>query len=441
MFLIAVAVIIITLLAYNYHKSIKDPKPVVKLMVWGMQLSEESAGQRAMIEEFERRHPGIDVSLLSMGAGTMNPQKLMTAIVGKKPPDVIRQDRFTIGDWASRGTFRPLDDLIARDRDKPNGIRREEYYEFSFLEASYKGKVYAIPDSTDTRFLYYNRGLFREAGIDPYSPPETWEELLEYAKKLTLYNKDGSFKQVGFIPNYGNSWLYLYSWQNGGEFMSKDGRKCTLNNKHTEDALKYLTSIYDALKGAESLDRYSQGFKSEELDPFLTGRVAMKIDVDQCMAGTIARYAPDMDFGVAPAPIPAERHRQTYPNFIIKGLDVPRHVPEAEYKNFPKPEKGRFNGQPRYITWSGGFSYAIPKGSKNVELAWEFIKWMNSPEARLIEAQAQRDYNKSKGRPYLPAIHANRKVNDAVFAEFGGPNPKFRESFGFARELMSGVIF
>jgi multiple sugar transport system permease protein len=40
-----------------------------------------------------------------MGAGDMNPQKLMTSIVGGVPPDVIAQDRFTVGDWASRDTF------------------------------------------------------------------------------------------------------------------------------------------------------------------------------------------------------------------------------------------------------------------------------------------------------------------------------------------------
>src|SRR5215472_12105070 len=85
-----------------------------RLVVWGLQYGEETKGLEARVHEFERRHPDIEVSILSMGAGGMNPQKLMTAIVGNVPPDVIYQDRFTIGDWASRDTFRKLDDLIAR---------------------------------------------------------------------------------------------------------------------------------------------------------------------------------------------------------------------------------------------------------------------------------------------------------------------------------------
>src|SRR5689334_5078413 len=85
------------------------PPGKVKLVVWGLQFGEESKGLAAQVAEFERRHPNIQVSVLSMGAGGMNPQKLMTAIVGNVPPDIIRQDRFTIGDWASRDTFLPLD--------------------------------------------------------------------------------------------------------------------------------------------------------------------------------------------------------------------------------------------------------------------------------------------------------------------------------------------
>jgi multiple sugar transport system permease protein len=169
--------------------------------------SEEAAGQRAMVAEFEKRHPGVKVSILSMGAGQMNPQKLMTAIVGKQPPDVINQDRFTIGDWASRDTFMPLDDLIKRDQNKPMGVRREDYYKPCWDEAIYKGKVFAIPNSTDARILFYNKDLFKQAGLDPNHPPQTWPELLAYAKKLTTYDEDGNFKTIGFIPGWGNSWL------------------------------------------------------------------------------------------------------------------------------------------------------------------------------------------------------------------------------------------
>src|SRR5438105_4821833 len=85
------------------------------LVVWGLPSGEETKGLDAAIRAFERGHPGTRVRNLSMGAGGMNAQKLMTSIAGGVPPDVVHQDRFTVGDWASRDTFTPLDDFLARD--------------------------------------------------------------------------------------------------------------------------------------------------------------------------------------------------------------------------------------------------------------------------------------------------------------------------------------
>ena len=413
-------------------------KQSVKLSVWGIQPSEEAANLRAKVAEFERRE-GVRVNVLSMGAGGMNPQKLMTAIVGKKPPDVINQDRFTIGDWASRDTFRPLDDLIERDlkRGDPYAVRKDDYYPACWVEATYRGRVFAIPNSTDDRVLFYNRKLFRQAGHDPDRPPTTWDELLAYAKKLTAFNHDGSFKVAGFIPNYGNSWLYLYSWTNGGEFMDKTGRKCTMDNPYSVEALKFMTSVYDALKGAERLDSFQSSFQPYELDPFLTGKVAMKIDVNGAMDG-IARYSPDLDFGVAPAPVPRERlemaGRFKDQAKLLPGLDglaygIPMDV----------MAKLRTGGKFPFLTWSGGFSFAIPRGvsPERVELGWKFIKWIVSPEAELIGAKAQKEYNESRGRAFVPMMSANIKANEAVFLKFASPEPKFRNAQRFCLDMMN----
>ena len=160
------------------------PAAPVRLVVWGMESSAESKDMDAKIAVFEQRHPDIKIAALSMGAGAMNPQKLMTAIVGGVPPDLVQQDRFTIGDWASRDAFRPLDDLLQADArsSDPLAIRQKDYVPATWAETVYKGHVYAIPNSTDDRVLFYNRALFREAGLDPDKPPQTWDELIADAK-------------------------------------------------------------------------------------------------------------------------------------------------------------------------------------------------------------------------------------------------------------------
>lgn len=429
--------LLVTLIALCSIVPASAAREKTKLIVWGLQASEEMAGQRAQVAEFERRNPGVKVSMLSMGAGNMNPQKLMTAIVGKTPPDVINQDRFTIGDWASRDTFIDLSPLIKRDRAKPDGVRPEDYYVPCWKEAAYKGKVYAVPNSTDDRYLYYNKTLFAEAGLDPNRPPRTWSELKAYTLKLTNKEADGSIRRIGFIPNWGNSWLYMYSWQSGGEFISPDGRKCTMNNPDSVRALEYMVSIYDVLGGAQKVDQFQSGFQPDSLDPFLTGRVAMKIDCDAA-ANFIARFNPDLNFGVAPAPVPDDRYAQTADNVDYDANGVAVAIPKSQWDKTRNDyqKKGRFNGQERYITWSGGFSWAIPVGAKNTELAWKFVKWMNSPESGLVAAAAQKAYNLRKGRPFVPTMHANQLYNTAVFNAFAPKVPKFRNSLKFALSMM-----
>lgn len=386
----------------------------VRVVVWGLPSGEETKGLDAAIREFERQHAGVDIQNLSMGAGGMNAQKLMTSIAGNVPPDLVHQDRFTVGDWASRDAFMALDGFLAADGE-PDPIRAAEYYPACWSEAIYRDKLFAVPYSTDDRGLYWNKALFRKAGLDPERPPRTWDELLEYAKKLTHMRPDGTFGQIGFIPivpSFSNSWLYLYSWQNGGEFMSPDGRTCTLNNPQTEGALRYLVDFYDHFQGAEKIFAFASTFQPQELDPFLTGKMAMMISTSGFL-NTIARYAPDLEFGAAPAPVPAER---------LRG-------------------EGRFRGQPRFLTWSGGFSFAIPRGARHPREAWAFIKWMNGIEGRRIFNRAQQAYSASKGRPYVPPMAASKRVNEVIFREFAPTEPKLREGMRVFLDLMPFARF
>ena len=376
------------------HPASADPPRKTKLIVWGLQSGKESAGLDAQVAEFMRRNPDIEVSLMSMGAGSMNPQKLMTSIVGRVPPDVIHQDRFTIGDWASRDTFMPLNDFLARETGD-DAVRQADFYPAAWEEAVYKGKVYAIPTGIDDRLLFYNRTIFKEAGLDPDRPPQTWEELADYTKKLTKYNKDGTFARVGFIPNFGNSWLYLYSWQNGGEFMSPDRKTCTLADPENVAALDYMVKTYDALGGFEKVNIFQSGFQGGEQDPFFTGKVAM-VTNGSWVVDNIARYAPDLDFAVALPPVPAER---------LLG-------------------KGRFAGKDKYITWIGGYSFAIPAGARHAEEAWKFVRWMSSVESMVIGAKAQKAYSETKGRPFVFGLSSNQRVNAALLAAVPPTSPR-----------------
>ncbi|MBS1723806.1 MAG: extracellular solute-binding protein [Armatimonadetes bacterium] len=377
---------------------------VVHLLVWGVNLGPNDKGQTDVFREFERRNPGIKVDTLMMGSGGMNPQKLMTAIVGDVPPDVVYQDRFTLADWASRGAFRQLDDLIERDKKTdPLTPTPDQYFAATWEEATYEGKVYGVPWMADDRILVWNKDAFRarraelvKAGLDPDRPPRTWSEVLAYSKALTEFNADGTLKRAGFIPNFGNAWFYMFAAQNEARLMSRDGRTCTLDNPESAEAMEFMAACYKILGGIENADRYQSTFRGESNDAFFTGQVAMKIDGDWSLAG-IARYAPTLDFGAAPPPVPDDRFHR----------------------------RGRFQSvKDIYTTWAGGFAYCIPRGARHAEAAWKFIKWVTSTEGRMMEVRRQDDLNRARGQMTFPRLTAQIATNEQSLREFLPKNPR-----------------
>ncbi len=378
------------------------------LIIWGLAFGPDTKGSEAVVREFQRRNPDIRVRIQSMGAGAMNPQKLMTSIVGNVAPDVIYQDRFSISDWASRGAFVSLSPFIERDRNTdPLCPTPEKYYPAPWEEATYEDQVYAIPTGADNRILYYNKQVFREkatelksAGLDPDRPPRTWSELLKYSKVLTETNPDGTLKRAGFLPNFGNSWLYFYAFQNNAEFMDAARRNCTLYTPESAEALQFMVDGYDQIGGYDKAKSFESGFLTKENDAFLVGKVAMKIDGDWIISG-LARYGPAVNFGVAPAPVPDDRYYR----------------------------RGRFaNEKQQFVTWMGGFSIAIPRGAKNIDDGWKFIKFATSTEGRMIEMAEQQKWEKLRGRLFVPRQQANREANELGFSRFKPPIQKYADA-------------
>lgn len=396
--------LLVSLPHFTLNAASKDD--VVYLRFWGFGNTQQEQGRMAQVREFNRRNPNIQVIIGTPGGrGGMDPQKLMTAIVGGSPPDVVLQDRFAVGGWASRDAFLPLDSLIHHPATNPPDslhINPANFFSACWNEALYKGKVYAIPFDTDARILYYNRKLFRQKGLDPDRPPQWWDELWPFAKKLCFFDAAGDYETMGFIPLFGNSGLYMYAWQNGGKFLSADGRTCSLNEPRIVAALDFIVSLYDSLGGREKVvSRFEASWKGSSgltlADPFLNDKVAMKIDGSWYLQ-TIARYKPDFELGVAPAPVPRGKE---------------------------------------HITWSGGFSFVIPVGCRYVEEAWQFIRWMVSPAGAVFEYEHQKAYNESVGYPYsIPYIHANRPCNDTLRQVFQTDKPALQRGYELCMEMM-----
>jgi len=296
-----------------------------------------------VVKAFEEKNPTIKMKLVYTESSEGSDQKLLTAVAGGNPPDVALFDRFKVGTWAAQGSLTDLSSMAAE-----SGIRKEMYYPFAWEESSYQGKLYAMPMDTDSRLLFYNKDHFKEVGLDPNKPPQTIAELEAAAEKLTI--KEGKrFKRIGFIPWYSQGWLYTWGWAFGGEFQDAATGKITANDPKVVEALQWMTD-FGKKYNVEDIAGFTSAAGTEEMDPFISGQVSMKISGNFTVKG-IEKFKPDLNYGVAPIPTP------TGTNFT---------------------------------TWSGGGSAIIPKGSKNVAAAWKFLEFLGKEEGQtLLNADSQ----------------------------------------------------
>lgn len=390
----------------------------------------------AVVNAFEQEHldpaTGKPRYKVILGTATSpditgDAQRLLSAVAGGVPPDVVWFDRFAIGEWAGRDALADLRPFL--DAQKPDDnyrINIDDYYKWAVEETSYKHPgspgprgVYGIATTTDLRVLFSNADLLRQEGyIDPATreprPPQTWEELREYANRLTRYKRpndpSSGIARLGFAPNFGNSWLYIYAWQAGGELMNADRTKVTLDSPPVVRALRYMADVYDDLGGFAQVDAFQQSFQADEMDPFLRGMVAMKIDGAWSLE-SIANWKRDMDFIISPAPMPADQ------------LALGRNP----------------------ITWGGGFALVIPATAHNKEGAWKLIQYLSAKQTILRLEQGKRELRESEGRLYMPAGQGNRRIFEELVARYVDGNPKmpprFRQAYDVFREMMPGTLY
>ncbi|MFH0792931.1 MAG: extracellular solute-binding protein, partial [bacterium] len=385
LFSVAVGFTFILACRSNETALTKDGK--VRLTVWGLPETDRFAGFFEAVREFERRHPDIVVVMGTPGGQTnADPQKLMTAIAGGAAPDLMWQDRFTIGGWASRDAFEPLDDFARED-----GVTSATFYPSCWEEATYQGHLYALPWDTDSRALYYNRHMLDDAKIDAAAAFSDWNKLLDASDKLTKRDAKGDYQSIGFFPLMGNNWLYLYGWLNGGEFMSADRTRVTLDDPRIIAALQWMVDAYKRVGGYEEMNSFMSSAQIEGMgDPFLAGRLGMKIDGNWVL-DSIARYKPDFDFGVVP----------------------------------PPPPPGRAS-----LTWSGGFAWAIPRGAPHARESWELAKWLCSMEAWRIANDYQMELNARSGAAItIPMLSASREVNKMSLERYPLSKPNLAQAF------------
>jgi len=263
-------------------------KPVtIKLGMWSSSPAEKKIVDD-QIAKFKEKYPNIDVQIETIVGDYM--QKLQTELASNTAPDIFYLDSMPAPQLMSSGVLEPLDDYIKKYNVDVND------FEPALLSAfQWEGKTYGLPKDFNTLALFYNKDMFKAAGIN--EPPKTWEELRNVAKKLT---KDGV---KGLVLSADLARFDAFINQNGGS-VYKDG-KVTLNLPENTQALDFYVSLITKDKVADTPQNMGEGWNG---DAFAAKKAAMAIE-GGWMIPFLKEKAPDLNYGIAE--LPAGKQKST----------------------------------------------------------------------------------------------------------------------------------
>jgi multiple sugar transport system substrate-binding protein len=291
---------------------------------------------------YEKENPHVEIVPQYIPSGDPLIQKLVTAIQSNTAPDISWIHSDFLHKLVDADAIYKMDHFINGE----NGLSEEEMNDIfpqSLQSAKWRETLYAMPMEATTLALIYNKDKFKEAGLDPNKPPQNWNELYDYAMKLTKdKNGDGKIDQYGFyVPAFPASgplsvWMVLqwtpFLWQAGGKEINQEQTKVLFNSGAGVDALSFWKKLYDEQKFTNFTLTHDLGF----------------------ISGTIAMI-----------------------------MDGPWDLPELrEIKNFEWGVTYLPAGPVKQATYLAGEHLAIFKQSKNPDKAWKFVKWIISPEVQ-----------------------------------------------------------
>ncbi len=240
------------------------------------------------IAAFEKANPDLHVTLRSMGWQQAH-DTTAQMIAANQLPDLINTATIWLPEWVQANAILSVTPDIV-----PAAVQKRFVPALFQKGASYRGKIYGLPIAAAARGMFYNKDLFKKAGIT--KPPATWNELLAAAVKIK--KKTGAFgyafdgKGVQAFRYFG-----FFLWNNKGEFFTSKG-KAAFNSPRGVEALSFLVKLTKT--GAVP---NPSGLSAEDIEPlFLAGRVGMWIDGNY-FATQIATKGRGFKYGVQPVPV------------------------------------------------------------------------------------------------------------------------------------------
>ena len=193
--------------------------------------------------DFNKENPTIRVSPIYAGSYQDTIVKALTANKAGTPPVasvLLSTDTFTLID---EDAIVPIDNFVKTADDK---AWLASFYKAFLLNGQVGGKTWGVPFQRSTVVLYWNKDLFKEAGLDGNKPPQTWAEMTAMSQKLTKKDASGKITQYGVqIPSSGFPyWLFQGLTTQNDVILSNDaGTQTKFDDPKVIEALQYWIDL------------------------------------------------------------------------------------------------------------------------------------------------------------------------------------------------------
>ena len=203
-------VLMVTLSIFSFAK--------VKIQFWHAMGGDRITLIQNTVNDFMKANPDIEVTVQYVGSYEEILAKTVAALQAGTPPHIVQLNEISTKKMIDSGLIVPVEDLIKKDPtfDKSKLVSQvRNYY-------SIGGKLYSMPWNSSTPLLFYNKTMFKQAGLDPNKPPKTFSEVIQYSKKLLSKDSKGNITRTGITWN-------LYSWF-FEEWMAEQNKLLVDNN-------------------------------------------------------------------------------------------------------------------------------------------------------------------------------------------------------------------
>jgi multiple sugar transport system substrate-binding protein len=254
----------------NGSKESSSSSGPVTITYWQYTFPTKVTEIKALVDKFQQQNPGITVVAQDFPYDQYN-QKVNAAMNAGQGPDIMNLYYGWLPLYVGQDYLQPI------PSDFMTNQQIEDYYIPMVTAGKVNGTYYALPIAVRSLALIWNKDLFQKAGLDPNSPPKTWDELIADAKKMTIRQANGQLQQEGFAWNVtGQGYhtfeeIFLREW--GATPFSDDGKKVLWNaTPNGLQAFTYWINMEQQAKIGEP------DFLQNYNDAFFAGKAAMMID-------------------------------------------------------------------------------------------------------------------------------------------------------------------